>query len=404
VDRSLSRKLARRQFLMSGARLIGATALAGAGVTLLGKNRWAWAAIAQQPEGVPGKEKMIVRSLNYMDLEMPVYLINSWITPADLFYVRTHLPTPKSVNLEEWRLTITGEVARPLTLTLADLKAMPQASVVFALECAGNGRSFYRPRVPGIQWARGAVGNGRFTGPRLADVLRRAGVKPNGKHVAFKGFDLPPGKVPEFSRSIPLAKATHPDTLIALEMNGAALRMEHGFPARLVAPGWVGAASVKWLEEVRVIEQEFSGNFMKPGYRFPNHAVEPGGEISPEETTAITAMPVKSIIARPMDRRRIKKEPLQIFGAAWAGENQIARVDVSTDQGATWHAAKLGADHARYAWRLWEYEWTPPATGEYVLMSRATDTAGRTQPAQSAWNPSGYLWNVIDQVRVYVQA
>lgn len=401
---SLSKNIARRQFLWSSARLLGAAAITGAGWPSLGERAGAWLAAAQQPEMVPGKEKLIVRSLKYMDLEMPAYLINSWITPVDLFYVRTHLPTPTSVNVAEWRLSITGLVERPLTLTLADLQGMPQTSVVHAMECAGNGRAFYRPRVPGIQWMRGAVGNGRFTGPRLANVLRRAGVKPGGKHAACKGFDVPPGKVPEFIRSIPLEKAMHPDTVLALQMNGAPLRIEHGFPARLVAPGWVGASAVKWLEEIRVIEQEFAGNFMKPGYRFPDHRVEPGGEISPEETTAITAMPVKSIIAQPVDRWRMKKAPLRIFGAAWAGENEIARVDVSTDQGATWRAAKLGADHARYAWRQWEHEWTPPATGEYVLMSRATDTAGRTQPAQPAWNPSGYLWNVMDQVRVYVQA
>jgi sulfite oxidase len=408
VDLFSMNKLARRQFLWSSARLLGAAAMAGTRLPALAgglrSSAADWLAFPQQPEAYPGKEKLIVRSLKYLDLEMPAYLIDSWITPAELFYVRTHLPTPTGVNLAEWRLRVIGEVERPLTLTLSDLQSMTQKSVVTVMECAGNGRSFFRPRVPGIQWGRGAVGNGQFAGPLLSEILRKAGVKATGKHVAFKGFDTPPGKVPEFIRSIPIDKAMHSDTIVALQMDGAALRIEHGFPARIVPPGWVGAAFVKWVEEIRVIGEEFNGNFMRPGYRFPNRPVEPGGEIGPDETTAITAMPVKSIIGQPVNNWRMKKQPLRIFGAAWAGENDIARVDVSTDEGKTWHAAKLGADHARYAWRLWEYNWTPPQPGAYVLMSRATDTAGRTQPAQPSWNPSGYLWNVIDQVRVYVQA
>ncbi len=389
--------LPRREFLWTGARLLGSAALAGAAP--LG---WLERSGAQEPL-VPGKEKMIVRSLRYMDLEMPIHLLDTWLTPVELFYVRNHLQLP-SVNLAEWRLAVTGEVERPLELTFAELEKFEPATVTDTMECAGNGRSFYRPRVPGIQWARGGVGNAAFSGPRLAEVLRRAGVKATGKHVAFNGIDEPPGKVPDFIRSIPIEKALHPDTLLATGMNGAPLTIEHGFPLRAMVPGWLGAASVKWLIEVRVIEREFGGNFMKPGYRFPNRSVPPGGEISPDETSVITGLPVKSVIARPGDGSHWKAGPIRIAGAAWAGEQEVTRVDVSTDQGRTWQPATFGRDKAPYAWRLWEHVWKPPAPGSYVVMARATDSAGRTQPAEPAWNPSGYLWNVIDRVRIHVEA
>lgn len=388
--------LPRREFLWKSARLLGAAALGSAAPFRLEY------AVAQEAV-VAGKEQMIVRSLRYLDLEMPVHLLDSWITPVKLFYVRNHLGMP-SVNLPAWRLSVSGEVERPLELSFAELDKLEPNTVTNTMECAGNGRSFYRPRVPGIQWTRGSVGNAEFSGPRLADVLRRAGVKATGKHVAFNGLDEPPGKVPDFIRSIPIEKAMDPNTLLATRMNGQPLIIEHGFPVRAMVPGWLGAASVKWLIEIRVIEREFEGNFMKPGYRFPNHPVSPGGEISPDETTAITGMPVKSIIARPGDGSHVRLGPLRISGAAWAGENEVKRVDISTDEGRTWQPTTFGPDKARYAWQLWEYLWKPPATGSYVVISRATDSAGRTQPAEQAWNPSGYLWNVMDRVRVHVEA
>ncbi len=387
--------VARREFLRAGARLLGAAALAGAAPLGL-------AGQAAQ-EIVRGKEKMVVRSPRYMDLEMPAHLLDSWITPVELFYVRNHLAQP-TVNLAEWRLAVTGEVERPLELTLAELEKLEPATVTNTLECSGNGRAFYRPRVPGIQWVRGGVGNAVFFGPRLADVLRRAGVKATGRHVAFNGLDEPPGKVPDFIRSIPIEKALHPDTLLATRMNGAPLRIEHGFPLRALVPGWLGAASVKWLIEVTVLDREFEGNFMKSGYRFPTRDVPPGGDIGPEETAVITGLPVKSIIARPGDGSHWRLGPIRIQGAAWAGEQDIVRVDLSSDQGRSWQPARLGREQAKYAWRLFEYVWKPSAPGSYVLMSRATDTAGHTQPAAPAWNPSGYLWNVIDRVSVHVEA
>jgi sulfite oxidase len=308
------------------------------------------------------------------------------------------------VDVAEWRLSVGGEVEKPLSLSLSVLGTMASHSVANTLECAGNGRAFQRPVVPCVQWQRGAVGNARFSGARLRDVLLRAGVKASGKHVMFRGLDEAPEKVPPFIRSIPIEKAMDGDTLVATHMNGAPLSKHHGFPARALVPGWVGAASCKWLTEIKVIEKEFDGNFMKPGYRFPNQPVAPGGTVNPEDTHALTGLNVKSVIASPADSATVKAGLVHIHGAAWAGEADIIKVEVSTDAGTTWQVAQLGSDHARYAWRLWSHAWKPTRARDYVVMSRATDSQGRSQPDVAAWNPSGYLYNAIDKVKVHVQA
>jgi sulfite oxidase len=351
---------------------------------------------------VPGKAGMIVRSARFLDLEMPPEFFNSWITPVPHFFVRNHMHEPSSLDADSWTLAVGGEVKRPLSLTLSDLLKMAPGTVLNTLECAGNGRGFQRPIVPGVQWLRGAVGTARFTGPHLGEILLRAGVKPSGKHVMFRGLDEVPGKVPPFIRSIPIEKAMDMDTLVATHMNGSPLVRHHGFPARALVPGWIGAASCKWLTEIKVLEKEFDGNFMKPGYRMPNQPISPGGEVNPDDTHPVTSLNVKSVIAEPLDDSPVKSRSLHIRGAAWAGESGIARVEVSTDSGATWRVARLGSQHARYAWRLWDLVWQAPKAGEYTIMSRATDDQGRTQPQNAAWNPSGYLYNAIDQVRVHV--
>ncbi|MBZ5705200.1 MAG: sulfite oxidase [Acidobacteriia bacterium] len=386
--------ISRRDFLKNTS---AALAAAGAIHPLL-----SWA--ADDSVVVPGKDGMIVRSLRFVDLEMPPEYANSFITPVPHFFVRNHMHEPSTLDAADWRLTIGGEVEKPLTLSLADLARLEAHTVTSTLECAGNGRAFQNPHVPGVQWQRGAVGTGRFTGPHLRDVLRRAGVKPAGKHVMFHGLDEVPGKVPPFIRSIPLEKATDADTLIALQMNGAALTKHHGFPARALVPGWVGAASCKWLSEIKVLDKEFAGNFMNPGYRMPNQPIKPGEAVKPEDTHPVTALGVKSIIASPTDGASLKSRSIHIQGAAWAGEADIAHVEISTDGGATWQAAQLGKDQAHYAWRLWSYTWKAPRSGDYTIRSRATDSQGHTQPATAVWNPSGYLYNAIDQVKIHVAA
>jgi DMSO/TMAO reductase YedYZ molybdopterin-dependent catalytic subunit len=384
----------RRDFL----KYASAAALA-TGVT---PSLFAWAFPQEESVNVPGEDGMLVRSFRFVDLETPVEYFNTWITPAPHFFVRNHMYEPVQLDANDWRLSIGGEVEKPITLSLADLSKLETHSVVNTLECAGNGRSLHRPQVPGIQWGKGAVSTARFSGPRMRDVLHRAAVKPSGKHVMFRGLDEVPGKVPPFIRSIPIEKALDSDTLIATHMNGQPLTKHHGFPARALAPGWIGAASCKWLTEIKLLDAEFVGNFMSPAYRWPNQPVKPGDAVKPEDTHPLTALSVKSVIAGPTDGATVNSGKLQVHGAAWAGEADITKVEISTDNGATWAPAKLGHDQSRYAWRLWTYDWKAAKSGDYTIQSRATDSKGRTQPSTPEWNPSGYLYNAIDQVKIHV--
>ena len=384
----------RRDFLrtVSGA----AAAVAGAWPIL------SWA-VDETPLSFPGKEGMIVRSSRFVDLETPVEYFNTWLTPVQHFFVRNHMHEPSTLDPAEWKLNIGGEVEKPYTLSLAQLSKLETHAIVNTLECAGNGRAFQNPKVPGVQWAKGAVGNGRFSGPRLRDVLGRAGVKPTGKHVMFRGLDEVPGKVPPFIRSTPIEKAMDSDTLIATHLNGAPLPKHNGFPARALVPGWVGAASCKWLTEIQVLDKEFDGNFMNPGYRLPNNPVKPGEAVKVEDTHPVTGLNVKSVIVSPGDGATARAA-VNIQGVAWAGEADVVKVEISTDGGASWQPAQLGTEKARYAWRLWSLRWKAPKPGEYTIASRATDSQGRTQPDSPVWNPSGYLNNAIDRVTIHVEA
>jgi DMSO/TMAO reductase YedYZ molybdopterin-dependent catalytic subunit len=384
--------LSRRSFLM---QVSGVVAVAEA----FPRSLWA----EDNPVRVPGKEGMIVRSARFLDLEMPMEDLKTWITPVPHFFVRNHMHEPSTLDPSTWALTISGEVENPLTLSLADLKKLEPHSVINTLECAGNGRAFQQPHVPGVQWERGAVGTARFSGPRMRDLLQRARVKSTGKHVMFRGLDEVPGKVPAFIRSIPLEKATDADTLVALEMNNGPLAKHHGFPARALVPGWIGAASCKWLTEIKVLDKEFDGNFMKLGYRMPNQPVQSRADVNPDDTHPITALNVKSIIAGPIDNSIVRSRSVRIYGASWAGETDVARVEVSTDGGSTWHPAQLDREQSKYAWRLWNYSWRAPRSRDYTILSRAADSQGRTQPQTAAWNPGGYLYNAVDQVKIHVQ-
>jgi DMSO/TMAO reductase YedYZ molybdopterin-dependent catalytic subunit len=361
-----------------------------------------WALPQPQAVDFPGEDGMILRSYRFVDLESPVEYFNTWLTPVPHFFVRNHMHEPSELDPADWRLSVGGEVEKPFTLTLAELSKLETHSVVNTLECAGNGRSLHRPQVPGIQWGKGAVGTAQFSGPRLRELLQRAGVKSTGKHVMFRGLDEVPGKVPPFIRSIPIEKALDPDTLIATHMNGSPLAKHHGFPARALVPGWIGAASCKWITEIKVLDQESAGNFMSPAYRLPNEPVKPGDTVKPEDTHPVTALGVKSVISGPSDAARLKPGKIAIHGVAWAGEAEIARVEISIDGGATWNPATLSHEQSRYAWRLWSYDWKSARSGDHTIMSRATDTQGRTQPLTPVWNPSGYLYNAVDQVTIHV--
>ena len=346
---------------------------------------------------------MILRSARFVDVEMPPEFADSFITPVPHFFVRNHMHEPSTLDASEWRLTVGGEVEKPITFNLADLRKLEAHTITNTLECAGNGRAYAQPHVPGIQWQKGAVGTGRFTGPRMRDILNRAGVKSSGKHVMFRGLDEVPGKVPPFIRSIPVEKAMDSDTLIAMHINGSELPKHHGFPARALVPGWVGAASCKWITEIKVLDKPFEGNFMNPGYRLPDHPLQPGEAIKLEDSHPVTALTVKSLIAHPSNGAKLRGRNIGLRGVAWAGEADVVKVEISTDAGKSWQVAQLSGEKARYAWQLWTHPWKPSKAGEYTILSRATDSQGRTQPASLSWNPGGYLNNQYDQVKVYVE-
>ena len=249
-------------------------------------------------------KNLMVRSANPEDFEMPLSGFDTWLTPAEDFFVRTHIYKPK-VALSDWRLRVDGLVERELTLDMAHIEKLPRVEQVAVLECAGNGRSFYEPGVTGMQWRYGAVGNARWTGVRLADVLKPAGLKPGAAHVLFNGADVPMGKVPDFVRSVPLEKALHPDTLLAFHLNGAPLPSSHGFPLRLVPPGWAGDSWVKWVTNITLLDKEYDGFFMKTAYRRPVHTVAPGTAVDPSAMVPVTAIKPKSVIATPLAGERL---------------------------------------------------------------------------------------------------
>jgi DMSO/TMAO reductase YedYZ molybdopterin-dependent catalytic subunit len=361
------------------------------------------AAGAEDGVSVSGKRSLILHNDRPEDLETPVQLLDSWLTPTDTFYVRQHLPRPAKIDGAAYRLTVNGMVSKPLELTLAELQRLPQITVPATLECAGNGRSFYRPRVPGIQWSRGAIGNAEWRGPRVKDVLELAGPSASAAFLETDGADLGVGSTPDFVRSIPIKKALDPATILALEMNGKPIPDIHGYPARLIVPGWVGASFVKWVTRLSPAAQRAGGFFMNPGYRFPQHDVAPGGAANAADLEPIEGMPVKSTIAAPEDQSKVALGPVTIRGFAWAGEQSIERVEISTNGGSQWHEAELSSPKLRFAWRLWKLDWRPTEPGFYTILSRATDSAGRLQPIVADWNPSGYLWNAIDRVGVTVE-
>jgi DMSO/TMAO reductase YedYZ molybdopterin-dependent catalytic subunit len=351
---------------------------------------------------IPGKRPLILHNDRPEDLETPVKYLNTWVTPVDAFFVRQHLPRPAAIDPAAYRLTINGMVAKPSEITLAELQKLPQHTVPATLECTGNGRAFYTPKLPGIQWGRGAVGNAEWTGPRLSDVLKLAGVNTGAKFLEIDGADNGVMQTPDFVRCMPMEKAMHPATLLALKMNGETPDI-HGFPARLIVPGWDGTSWVKWVTRLTPAEKESGGFFMNPGYRYPKYALPPGTPARPAELEVIEGMPVKSTLTSPEDQSKVALGPMVIRGFAWAGENAIERVEVSTDGGAKWQNAQLSAQKLPFAWRLFNLNWTPKEPGYYTILSRATDTAGRVQPFVPAWNPSGYLWNGIDKVGVTVE-
>jgi DMSO/TMAO reductase YedYZ molybdopterin-dependent catalytic subunit len=358
---------------------------------------------AQPASPTWGKDALLRRSLRPPDYETPVSLLDSFITPAEHFYVRSHLPVPTALDASSWTLRIEGDVTTPVTVTLDEIRKLPAATTTMTLECAGNGRAFFDPPVAGIQWEKGAVGTARWTGARMADVLKRAGVKSTGRFVLMHGADQPVGTVPDFSRQIPLDKAMQAETIVAYEMNGQPIPPVHGFPLRAIVPGWEGAYSMKWLTALAVLDKDYDGFWVATAYRYPVKRIAPGAAVDPKDMAPLTGLPVKSLITRPAQGGSFPPGKIGVGGFAWAGESEIDKVDVSVDNGATWQPARLVGERARYAWRRFEAEFSVPRPQSVLILSRAASASGDIQPAVAQWNPSGYLWNQYDSVRIEVK-
>ncbi len=349
-----------------------------------------------------GKEKLIVRSMRPPDFETPVGLLNSFITPIEHFYVRCHMPVP-TVDAATWQLKVGGEVDSPLALSMDEIKKLPAHTVTMTLECAGNGRAFFNPAPAGIQWEKGAVGTARFTGARLSDILKKAGAKTTALNVEMHAADRPLGTQPAFVRQVPMTKAMHPDTIIAWDMNGQPIPLAHGAPLRAIVPGWEGAYSIKWLNALNLIARDSDSFWVATGYRYPNRRVAPGAAVDAKDMLPLRGMPVKSLITTPENGASLTVGKINVGGFAWAGEDDIKAVDISIDNGATWQPARLTGEQARFAWRRFEGTINADKAQSYLILSRATDSRGNMQPAVSQWNPSGYLWNQYDSVRVDVK-
>ena len=369
-----------------------------------------WRSIqTSRADELPAQEKgpLTVHVMRPYDAETPVRELTSYLTPTHRLFVRSHFGPPpvEMVTEPQWRLHIGGTVERSHVLSMKSLKEFESVTITSVLQCSGNGRAFHRPKVPGVQWERGAVGNVRWKGVRLRDVLTAAGIKAEARHVQFQGADRPvSGAVPLFIRSIPLEKAMHQDTLLAYEMNGLPLPLLHGAPLRVMTPGWMAESCIKWLTDIVVRNDEAKGYYMEKAYRLPVTGIDQNSGLPRTSMVPVEAMVVKSLITAPEEGTTVGPGPVMVQGVAWGGEVPISKIEVSFDRGKNWEAARVVGEDEPYAWRQWQHLWKPVVPGEVTILARATDAHGDQQPETSPWNPSGFLWNGWDWVNVSVQA
>ena len=355
------------------------------------------------PEKSPA---LILHAERPPNLEMPLEHLRHDLTPNDLMFVRWHLAgVPTSVDLRTFRLTLAGHVDRPLSLSYDELRKLEPTSLVAVNQCSGNARALFSPRVPGVQWAGGALGNARWTGVRLRTLLDRAGVRAGARCVTLRGLDQPPIQgPPPFQKSLDIDRARDPDVLVAWAMNDQPLPMLNGFPLRLVVPGWYSTYWVKSLTELTVLDTAFEGFWMAKAYRVPK---TDGADEAPEhlatETVPISRMDVRSVVVRPEPGARLRLgAPCAMDGVAFDGGSGIARVEVSVDGGARWQDAQLDPDLGKYSFRRWRFAWTPTEPGPRTIAVRATSASGEVQRPTPQWNRGGYMRNVYERTPVVV--
>jgi sulfane dehydrogenase subunit SoxC len=332
---------------------------------------------------------------------LPLEILREPITPAGLHYLLIHFDIP-AVDAARWRLEIGGLVDRPLQLTLEDVRARPARTLPVTLECAGNGRALLSPRSHSQPWLTEAVGTAEWTGTPLAALLEEAGPRDEALEVVFTGLDrgVQGGVEQDYERALPLAEALREEVLLAYEMNGAPLLPQHGYPLRVIVPGWYGMAHVKWLRSITVIGERFRGWQQDVSYRLRQHEEEQGDPVTRILPRSLLVPPgIPEFASRS---RLVDAGPCPLQGRAWSGHGAIVRVEVSCDGGASWQDAELDDDAPEFAWRGWRFEWLAEP-GEHELCCRATDAAGNAQPVAADWNLDGFCNNAVQRVPVAVR-
>lgn len=330
---------------------------------------------------------------------LPLEALRFPVTPVGLHYVLIHYDIP-AVTPESWRLRVDGLVERPASLTLDDLQSRPAVSVTLTMECAGNGRAGMRPRPVSQPWLLEAVGTATWTGTPLRDVLADASVSDDAAELVFEGLDagIEGGVKQSYARSLSTADALSDDVLLAYAMNGQPLPPQHGYPLRLVVPGWYGMTNVKWLSRITAVADPFTGYQQSQGYRLRTSEEDPGEPVTHMAPRALMIPPgTPEFLSR---RRFVPVEPIWIYGRVWSGMGDVAGVDVSSDGGRTWSAAEVGSNVGRHSWREWAYRWEPQGPGEFELCCSARDIRGNHQPDKPVWNLGGYANNSLQRILV----
>ncbi|MEH7095584.1 sulfite oxidase [Neobacillus vireti] len=343
---------------------------------------------------------LITRTLTPENQETPIQFLNDEIVDRKLFYRRNHFSYPHFTSTFYF-LPIDGMVHTPKTFSLQELYSLPSKTIKVVLECSGNKRELFQPKVFGEQWEKGALSQGIWKGVSLRTLLAATGLLHTAREIIFEGYDY--GKRPDsshifsFARSLPIEKALEPDTIIAYEYNEQPIPFKHGFPLRLIVPGWYAMASVKWIKKITVIDKKYKGPFQTVDYVFYPNKENDNGKFP------VTTIHVNSTIQYPLNRQLLPTGNYQIKGIAWTGKGMITKVELSLDGGQTWKICQLTSIPEKYTWVLWTFKWEALKKGEYTIRSKATDSEGNVQHSEAFWNRKGYGYNAIDTIEVKVE-